>query len=531
LRYVVAISGPVAVGKSVLANEFIKRFRTYRISTRQIMIDAGIENDRGALIEAGKKLDIGTDGAWVRDGVRRYVGAQADKQVILIDAVRTPRQIEHLRDEFGERFIHIHVTAPTEVVRQRYETRAAAADQRKNYDEVRADPTESGVWELDAIADRVVENHQCDPASLLSRASVGLQLFPDRGEPLVDVLVGGQYGSEGKGNICAYLAGGYDVLMRVGGPNAGHMVAYPPYKYVQLPSGSGSNDEAKILIGPGATIWVPQILKEISDHKLTKDRIIIDEQAMIIEQSDRDLESKTLGSIGSTKQGVGAATARKVIGRDDEEHLGARVRLARQHPELKEFIGHTAKELEDAFASRKKIMLEGTQGTSLSIHHGSYPHVTSRETTASGCLADAGIAPNRVRRVVMVTRTYPIRVGGPSGPMSLPIEAKVISDRSGLPLSQIEKTEVGTISGTKRRMAEFDWDQLRRSATLNGATDIALTFADYLNAENANARRFDQLSSETKKFIVEVERVANAEVALIATRFHRFGVIDRRNWR
>lgn len=528
---VIAISGPVAVGKSRLADEFIKRFRTHRISTRQIMIDAGIENERGALIEAGKKLDNETDGSWVRDGVRPYLEPQADKQVLLIDAVRTQRQIAHLREEFGERFIHVHVTAPIEVVRQRYETRAATTDQRKNYDEVRTDPTEAGVWELGGIADRVVVNHQCDSASLLSRATTGLQLFPGRAEPLVDVLVGGQYGSEGKGNICACLASSYGVLMRVGGPNAGHMVAHPPYKYVQLPSGTGSNCEAKILIGPGATIWVPQILKEITDLKLTKDRIVIDEQAMIIEQSDRDLESRTLGSIGSTKQGVGAATARKVIGRDDEAHLGASVRLARQHPELKEFIGHTARELEDAYASGKKILLEGTQGTSLSIHHGTYPHVTSRETTASGCLADAGIAPNRVRRIVMVTRTYPIRVGGPSGPMSLPIEAKVISDRSGLPLSQIEKTEVGTISGTKRRMAEFDWDQLRRSATLNGATDIALTFADYLNAENANASRFEQLSTETKDFIAEVERVANAEVSLIATRFHRFGVIDRRNWR
>lgn len=167
----------------------------------------------------------------------------------------------------------------------------------------------------------------------------------------------------------------------------------------------------------------------------------------------------------------------------------------------------------------------------MSLHHASYPHVTSRETTASGCLADAGIAPNRVRRIVMVTRTYPIRVGGTSGPMDLPIDASVIAQRSGLPLSQIEKTEVGTISGTKRRMAEFDWEQLRRSAVLNGATDVALTFADYLTAENQTAERFDQLSYETKEFISEVERVANAPVSLISRRFERFSVIDRRTWR
>jgi adenylosuccinate synthase len=165
------------------------------------------------------------------------------------------------------------------------------------------------------------------------------------------------------------------------------------------------------------------------------------------------------------------------------------------------------------------------------LHHGSYPHVTSRETTASGCLADAGISPRRLRRIIMVTRTYPIRVGGTSGPMALPIDTKVVAERSGLPLHEIETTEVGTISGNKRRIAEFDWEQLRRSSVLNGATDIALTFVDYITAENQNARRFEQLSVETKEFVAEVERVANAPVSLISTRFHRFSVIDRRTWR
>jgi adenylosuccinate synthase len=97
-----------------------------------------------------------------------------------------------------------------------------------------------------------------------------------------------------------------------------------------------------------------------------------------------------------------------------------------------------------------------------------------------------------------------------------------------MPLGQIEKTEVGTISGKKRRIAEFDWDQLRSSASLNGGTDIALTFTDYLTADNQNALRFDQLASDTQAFIAEVEQVANAPVSLISVRAG--GVIDRRSW-
>jgi adenylosuccinate synthase len=532
VKYLIAISGPVASGKSVLANELLKRFKTHRISTRQLLADSGAPNERNALIEAGKRLDSETDGIWVRDGSRPYIEENSKTcDVIMVDAVRTERQIHHLRERFGEKFLHVHVSVPYSVAKERYESRNAAWDKDVPYEDVRADPTENGVWLLDRIADRVVQNYQCDPASLLARAIAGLKLFPLESEKLVDVLVGGQYGSEGKGNVCAHLAHDYDVLMRVGGPNAGHMVAYPQQKYVQLPSGTRSNTDAKILIGAGATIWPEQMIKEIGQCSLTKDRLVIDEQAMIIEQSDRDIEAQLLGGIASTKQGVGAATARKIIGRGCQPPFGGAVRLAHQHPDLKEFVKPVARELEDAYASGQRIMLEGTQGTALSLHHGSYPYVTSRETTASGCLADAGIAPNRVRRVIMVTRTYPIRVGGTSGPMMLPIETNVVADRSGLPLSQIDKTEVGTISGTKRRMAEFDWEQLRRSAVLNGATDIALTFADYITAENQNARRFDQLSHETKEFISEVERVANAPVSLISTRFHRFSVIDRRTWR
>lgn len=529
MKYLIAISGPVASGKSAVVDEIVQRFAAYRISTRQILLDRNVPNKRDDLIEAGKELDRTTGGEWVCKGVEPYVDQRKD-DVILVDAVRTAAQIGFLRQRFGQKFLHVHITVPFDVARDRYNSRDAEGDRHATYDQVRSDPTEAGVWKLDKIADRVVGNHHCKPVSVAARALAGLGLFPLQPERLVDVLVGGQYGSEGKGNICAHLAQDYDVLMRVGGPNAGHKVKYPEYKYVQLPSGTQSNPDAMVLIGAGATIRISQILKEIADCSLSPSRIVIDEQAMIIEDSDIAFEEKTLDVIASTKQGVGAATARKILGRDGEAHLGAKVRLAKHHPDLKSYIGSVGRKLEDAYAAGQRVMLEGTQGTGLSLHHASYPNVTSRETTASGCLADAGIAPNRVRRIVMVTRTYPIRVGGTSGPMDLPIDASVIAQRSGLPLIQIEKTEVGTISGTKRRMAEFDWEQLRRSAVLNGATDIALTFADYLTAENQTAERFEQLSYETKEFIAEVERVANAPVSLISRRFERFSVIDRRTW-
>jgi adenylosuccinate synthase len=171
-------------------------------------------------------------------------------------------------------------------------------------------------------------------------------------------------------------------------------------------------------------------------------------------------------------------------------------------------------------------MLEGTQGTSLSLHHGHYPHVTSRATTAAGCLAEAGLAARHVRRVMMVCRTYPIRVGDSvegktSGYMSQPISFEEIAKRSDIPAETLVSKEVGSVSGRKRRVAEFDWAQLRRSLLLNGATDIALTFADYFGIKNRKAFRYEQLTDETLRFIEEMEKVSGVPER---------NIIDRRMW-
>jgi adenylosuccinate synthase len=159
------------------------------------LIDTGCQNERDALIEAGKRLDTQTGGRWVRDGIARYVAEHEDKDVILVDAVRTAPQIAYLRETYGERLVHVHVTAPFEVVKKRYEGRGSIADTGMTYDQVRADPTEAGVWSLDGTADRVVVNHNREPASLLALAVAGLGLFPLDPTPSVDVIVGGQYGS------------------------------------------------------------------------------------------------------------------------------------------------------------------------------------------------------------------------------------------------------------------------------------------------------------------------------------------------
>ena len=490
------------------------------------------EAERAALQHAGEALDRRTKGRWIADALARALLDLPSDALVLVDAVRIERQVKAVREAFGSRVTHVHLTAPVDELARRYRGRRRELQELSSYRQVRSNPTEQRVELLAQLADVVVDTHRSTPAEVVVRVASRLGLYGRSYDRLVDVLVGGQYGSEGKGQIAAYLAPEYDVLVRVGGPNAGHKVYEEPepFTFHHLPSGTTRNTQAHVVIGPGAVISADGLLSEISRCEVSKDRLSIDPQAMIIDAADIRRESALVKKIGSTGQGVGLATVRKIL----RTSASPEVRLAKAIPAFKDYLRETRVVLDDAFAAGRRVFLEGTQGSGLSLHHGDYPHVTSRDTTVSGCLAEAGIAPTRVRRIVMVCRTYPIRVGSPvsgdSGPMRNELTLKEIHKRSGIPLKELAKTERTSTTNRERRIAEFDWALLRKASSLNGPTDLALTFADYFSIDNRAARRFEQLSQQTIHFVEEIERVASAPVSLIATRFNFRSIIDRRNW-
>lgn len=351
----------------------------------------------------------------------------------------------------------------------------------------------------------------------------------------VDILVGGQYGSEGKGQIASYISKEYDVLVRTGGPNAGHTVLEPsgPYTYHYLPSGTMAGNQI-IVMGPGSLLNIhgagfgKGFLHEVADKELTPDRLVVDRQAMIITAEDVESEEGIRKGIGSTKQGVGAAAARRITNRSRS------TKLARDIKELSPYVGDSLSVLNNALTSGKRVLIEGTQGTALSLYHGFYPYVTSRDTSASSLLSESGIAPRWVRKVLMVCRTYPIRVqspkGGTSGPMVRPVGWKEVSRRSGLDYKTLLKRERTSTTNRRRRVSEFDWDLLRRSSVLNGATDIALTFVDYLGFNNRMVKEFSKLDDGVVKFVDKVELVSGARVSMVSVGFGPDKIIDRRNW-
>lgn len=550
---VVAVSGQVGSGKSTLAAGLRDHYGAELISTKQLLLDTAaergdtLEPERAAMQQYGTKLDVETGGAWVATAMSNHISRGAASEdlggddtptgLYVIDAVRIQEQLDVLHRALAMNVVHVHLHSSDETLAKRYTDRGAKSGLKElgSYADVAKDPTEQKVAALQDDADVAIDTERSNEADVLIRVAAALGLLPDADVRLVDILIGAQYGSEGKGNLAFFLAREYDLLVRVGGPNAGHKVPLPsPYVHRQLPSGTQANERAHLLIGPGATIDPRVLFAEISDCGVDAARLSIDPQAMVIEPADLEAEQKLVTNIASTGKGGGSAASRRILGRSGE--LETPVRLARDIAELAPFVRPARDILEAAYRNGHKVLVEGTQGTALSLFHGEYPHVTSRDTTTSGTLAEAGIGPRRLRRVILVARTYPIRVKNPdeegntSGPMSQELEYEEITKRSGVPMEEMVRTETSSVSHRKRRIAEFDWVLLRRSVELNGATDIALTFADYIDVKNQDAQRYDQLTGETIRFIEEVEQVSGVPVSLITTRFDARSVIDRRRW-
>jgi|SRR5581483_6492489 len=533
---IVLLSGNVSSGKTTLSEKLRSQFEFDVLKTKSVIqqlarkrLRRELESDRRALQLFGERLDKETGGKWVLEALTKLV--RGPRQRVIVDSVRILDQIRAIRQAYGFAVIHIHLTAPESVLRARYGKRKGTGlRELKSYSEVERNRTEARVSQLKDAADVVIDTARCIPADVLVRAATHLGLYPRNYAGIVDVIVGGQFGSEGKGHVASYLSREYQILVRVGGPNAGHkvFVTPDPYTHHQLPSGTLRSPESKLILSPGCVLNADNLLKEVAECKVGSDRLSIDPQAMVITKEDIRREGGLVKGIGSTGQGVGFATSRRITQR------GAGIELAKDIKDLRPFIRETWTVLENAFRDGQKVLVEGTQGAGLSLYHGKYPYVTSRDTSVAGCLSEAGIPPSRVRKVVMVCRTYPIRVESPksstSGPMGIEIDWKTISMRSGIPLKQLEDTEKTSTTHRRRRVAEFDWELLRRGSAMNGPTDIALAFVDYLNSKNEDARRFEQLDAATINFIEELQRVAAAPVSLISTRFDFRSIIDRRAW-
>jgi adenylosuccinate synthase len=331
-------------------------------------------------------------------------------------------------------------------------------------------------------------------------------------------VVGLQYGSEAKGSITNYLAPGADLAIRTGAANAGHTFYYEGKAQImrQLPA-AWTNRYAELAIGIGAVISPTVLLREIEniERKLPiKHRLAIDPQAHVIteDQIIRESQSDLGYRIGSTsaraREGIGTATADKVL------RLEGCVQ-AKDYPAFKPFLKDTVELVNATLDDGSSVLVEGSQGFGISLEHGHFPYVTSRDTTVSALAASIGVSPHHYRtRVVGVARSYPIRTNGNTGPFdedSVELTWNEVAKRAASPEVFHERT---TVTNQVRRIATFSMQGFLRACLVNRPTDIALTFADYIDWAIHNR---EEITKPVTTFIDELECAAGIPVTIVTT--------------
>ena len=337
------------------------------------------------------------------------------------------------------------------------------------------------------------------------------------------VIVGGQYGSEGKGKITSYLSvrDDVDIVVRCGGPNSGHTVDFKSHRLELrcLPAGF-LNQRTRLLLGAGCLINPDILIQEIKDAGIDPGRVGVDRMAGIISESDEKSEEgmRMRDRLGSTLSGTGFALANRILRKPE-------FKLAKDVPELKDFMTDVSAEINAVLDKNGKVIIEGTQGFGLSVYHSlHYPFATSRDTSASGFLSEVGVGPRSVTDIIMAVRTYPIRVGGNSGPLENEITWEDVRERSGYPTDVREYT---TTTKKLRRVGRFDLNMVKRATIINRPTQIALHGADYLSYENKSVRSFDSLIPETQNCVRDIEKATKTPIVLIGTGPSNEELIDR----
>lgn len=317
--------------------------------------------------------------------------------------------------------------------------------------------------------------------------------------PKIDVIVGCQFGSEAKGLVAGMVVKrkNYDWIVSVNSSQAGHTTPFihrngDVIQVVtrQLPAACVVDHNALIYIGPGAVINPEVLFEEINNLEnlgiSISNRLYINKYATIITGLDIEMEKsiKLREHIGSTCEGVGNAISRRVM------RTGTIVKEMMNDFRKKAII------VDDLRNYGGNILLEGSQGFGLSVFSRYYPFCTSRDTTTMSFLAYAGLSFRDVCDVYGVYRTYPIRVGGNSGPLYEEITWDIIANHSGY-MKLGEKT---TVTKRLRRIGCWDAMLAHRATKVNGVNKPILTFANYLNKNIEGINNLNELKNYTSEY-------------------------------
>jgi adenylosuccinate synthase len=338
------------------------------------------------------------------------------------------------------------------------------------------------------------------------------------------IVVGGQFGSEGKGKVTALTASLLDEpwVVRCGGPNSGHTTNVNGKEVVlrQLPAAAG-HPNARLFLSAGCAVSEEILIDEIDRCGVPADRVVVDPRAVLVTTADIAAEQDLAKTIGSTASGTGAALVRRMLRGED-------VRLAKHSQRLagRVTIDSVAPLLRDHLDRDGHIIVEGTQGFGLSLLHSPhYPFVTSRDTTELAFANEVGISWRRIEEVVMVIRTLPIRVGGPSGPLNDEITWEEVKSASTAPQLMVELTSV---TRRIRRVGRFDLKAVKDACSHIEPTALAIMGLDRLHHANYRVKSFGELSIGARRFIAWVSKETGVPVRWVGTGPATFEALELR---
>src|SRR6266851_4523669 len=318
----------------------------------------------------------------------------------------------------------------------------------------------------------------------------------------VTVVVGGQFGSEGKGKVALEIVRQQTAAaaVRVGGTNSGHTAIGADgqtYALRQLPA-AAADRSVRVILPPGSYIDLEIFQDEVRRLGFGPDQVAISPMARIITAKHKAWEKAAdlNRTIGSTQSGTGGAvmamTARNAPSFPHSVHAG-------EVPALQDYLKDTGAELRRLLEAGRRVVIEGTQGFGLSLLQGGYwPKATSRDTTAAGFLAEAGMSPLDVDDVTLVMRCHPIRVAGDSGPLIGETTWEQIASEAGI---AADISELTTVTRRVRRVGRFNFDVVRRAIQANHPSRIVLNHLDYVDPRV----RDGCLTAKTATFVETVE--------------------------
>lgn len=326
------------------------------------------------------------------------------------------------------------------------------------------------------------------------------------------VIVDAFWGDAGKGAVGAWMA--YILNAKIafrgcGGPGAEHGIFFQN-KYIktnQLPLSfllKGCN----VGIGPGTAVDPIKLFEEIERFKLSPEQIRIDPRCPIVTREHIHLErnSANMKKIGSTFSGMGRCMSDAVL---------RTAILAQNVPELKKYIGDVPG-LVNETASKHNVILESSQGFGLSRYFGVDNYVTSVDVTTGSVIAGVGLDWRLLKKVILVVKAFPTREG--TGPMG-DVEEFTLDEMKKLGIvevSSIINPETGK-QQIRRKAKGIDWNILKKATTVNGATEIALTFAEHFDPEVKDSTRWSELTKKVRELIEKIEEVTNAPVTMVNT--------------